>query len=129
MRTFQILLIPLLLLISTPETIGQETTSKSTLISVDEMKEMLQDNHDLLLLDVRTPEEFKEGHLPGARNIDFLSDDFQQKIEELPKDQAVYLYCRSGNRSAKAASLLSEMGFPNTYDVEGGYLEWEKQEP
>lgn len=129
MRTFKTILIPLLFLILTLGIRGQETNTKSSLISVDQMKEMLRENPEVLLLDVRTPEEFEQSHLPGARNIDFLSDDFLQVVGDLPKDQPVYLYCRSGNRSAKAASLINNMGFPNTYDMEGGYLEWEKQEP
>lgn len=129
MKSFRIILIPILFLIVAPGVIGQETTAKSSLISVDQIKEVLKENPNVLLLDVRTPEEYKQGHLPGAKNIDFQSDDFQEKIDKLPKDQPVYLYCRSGNRSAKATSLIREMGFPHTYDMEGGFLKWEKEQP
>lgn len=78
------------------------------------------------LIDVRTPEEYKEGHIQGAKNVDFLAEDFLAKFSELDldKDQPVYVYCRSGNRSAKASAKLSEAGFKKIIDLEGGYKAW-----
>lgn len=73
------------------------------------------------VLDVRTPKEYGEGHLEGAINVDVKADDFQKRIEELdlPKDQRVYLYCRSGGRSGKATGILREMGYQEAYNVGG----------
>lgn len=79
---------------------------------------------DVQLVDVRTPEEFKEGHIKGATNIDFFSDDFLTQFDAYDKNKPLYLYCRSGNRSAKASKKLSEAGFKNIVDLEGGYKAW-----
>lgn len=79
---------------------------------------------DVQLVDVRTPEEFKEGHIKGATNIDFFSDDFLTQFDAYDKNEPLYLYCRSGNRSAKASKKLSEAGFKNIVDLEGGYKAW-----
>ncbi len=82
---------------------------------------------NIQLIDVRTPKEYEEGHIENAFLIDFLSDNFKEKIQELDKEKPVYLYCRSGNRSGKAAKLLLELEFKEIYDLEGGFLAWEKQ--
>ncbi len=79
------------------------------------------------LLDVRTPREFKEGHLDKAQNIDVLASDFDQKVAKLDKKQAVFVYCRSGGRSGRAAARLTKLGFQNIYDLEGGFLAWKKE--
>lgn len=83
--------------------------------------------NDVQLLDVRTADEFEEGHLDDAINIDVLKEDFSEKAESLDKDKPLYLYCRSGNRSAKASSILKDMGFNEIYDMEGGYLLWSSE--
>lgn len=77
-----------------------------------------------LLIDVRTPEEFKEGHLPNAININYFDKNFAQKINKLPKSKNVYLYCKTGIRSEKAAKVLEKAGFTKTYMLEGGILAW-----
>lgn len=81
--------------------------------------------NDVQLLDVRTPEEFKEGHVANAMNINVLEDDFAAKVETLDRQEPVYLYCRSGKRSAKASAILKDLGFKEIYDMEGGFLSWE----
>lgn len=81
--------------------------------------------NNVQLLDVRTAKEFEAGHLEDAINIDVLEADFSEKAESLDKEQALYLYCRSGNRSAKASAILKDLGFKEIYDMEGGYLQWE----
>ena len=75
-------------------------------------------------IDVRTPEEYADGAIEGSENIDFLADDFLKNMEKFDREQTVYLYCRSGNRSAKAAAQLSEMGFKEIVDLKGGYKAW-----
>jgi rhodanese-related sulfurtransferase len=74
-----------------------------------------------LLVDVRTAEEFATGHIPGAVNIPV--QELQQRLEEIPQDTAVVLYCRSGNRSGQAASILGDAGYPEIYDL-GGIVAW-----
>ena len=72
-----------------------------------------------ILVDVRTTEEFAEGHLDGAVNSDYRGGAFAQEIENWDKDKVYYLYCASGNRSGKAAELLKEAGFRHIYNVGG----------
>jgi rhodanese-related sulfurtransferase len=78
------------------------------------------------LIDVRTPEEFAEGHIEGAKNINFHSNDFLAQFSQLDREKPVYLYCKSGNRSGKAAKELADMGFKRIVDLKGGYLAWKE---
>lgn len=80
----------------------------------------------LQLVDVRTAEEYGVSHLKDAQNICVTEDDFQEKVKTLDKDKPVYVYCRSGGRSAKAAKILAEMGFTQIYDLDGGITAWEE---
>lgn len=78
-----------------------------------------------VLLDVRTKREYDQGHIQGAKNLDiFQTGKFQSQCELLNRDQPVYLYCRSGNRSRKASRILTRMGFKEIYDLKGGILNW-----
>lgn len=77
------------------------------------------------LVDVRTQEEFGVNHLKNAQNICVTNDDFEEKVKTLDKNKPVYVYCRKGVRSAKAAHILKEMGFKKVYDLEGGITNWE----
>jgi rhodanese-related sulfurtransferase len=82
-------------------------------------------NKDVQLVDVRTAAEFNQGALDNALNIDFFQkENFRSKMEKLDKEKPVYLYCRSGARSNKAATLLDKMGFTKIYDLKGGFLGW-----
>ena len=73
-----------------------------------------------ILVDVRTPEEFEEGHLPGAINIDWLAADFKSHWAEIGPSKKVYVYCQKGGRSARAAAALDSLGF-EVIDLTGGY--------
>jgi rhodanese-related sulfurtransferase len=84
-----------------------------------------QDN--VLLLDVRTDGEFAGGHLEGATQIDYSKSNFEAKIKELDRDQPVYVYCRSGNRSGRAARIMKGLGFKEVYNLEGGILAWQRK--
>ena len=77
---------------------------------------------NVLLIDVRTKTEFKQGHLKGAKQVDFLQPEkFESFFKKIDTLQPVYLYCRSGNRSQKAAKYLESIGFKEIYDLKGGY--------
>ena len=80
-----------------------------------------------LLLDVRTNNEFAQGHLQGAQQIDFYRDDFSDALDKLDREQPVLIYCRSGNRSGKAAKQMKAMGFYAVYKLEGGIGAWSKR--
>lgn len=80
----------------------------------------------ILRVDVRTPEEYAQGHIPGAINIDVLREDFlSQALSVLPQNQTVALYCASGKRSRKAARMLAKHGY-NVVELKGGYQKWKK---
>ncbi len=93
------------------------------LISPAELNEA---NQEILLIDVRTPEEYGSGHIENSINIDISSDNFKDKIAKLGTDQEVYVYCLKGGRSGKAAKMMRDMGFEKIYDLKGGILQWEK---
>jgi len=74
-----------------------------------------------ILLDVRTPMEFNEGHIENAKNIDISNSNFESELDKLDKDQTVFVYCAIGVRSTKAANLLRKKGFKHVFDLDGGY--------
>lgn len=84
-------------------------------------------NPKIQLIDVRTPKEYEGGHIENATLIDYFSSNFKETLLTLDKEKPLYLYCRSGGRSRKAAKILAEMGFKEIYDLKGGYMAWEKQ--
>jgi len=104
---------------------ASEDSSESVLatISVDEFEKKLS-NAEVQLIDVRTAEEFSGGYLEGATNIDVNSTDFDAKIAAFDKNKPVTVYCLSGGRSAAAADKLSEMGFKQVYNLDGGIMKW-----
>ena len=80
-----------------------------------------------VLVDVRRPDEFAAGHLPGAVNIEVTASDFGPRVETLDKTKPTYVYCRSGARSANAAGLLTTAGFAQVANLLGGVLDWPEQ--
>ena len=81
------------------------------------------DTENAVLLDVRTPEEFAEGHLEGAVNMDWYQADFIDQLEKIDKGDKVFVYCKKGGRSADAAKLMDSLGY-NVIDLTGGYDAW-----
>ena len=92
-------------------------------IDSDELTEFLQIN-DAILVDVRRDDEYINGHIENSINIDYMSDEFVDKTERLDKNMPIILYCRSGRRSYLSAIKLSENGFKEVYNLEGGILSW-----
>ena len=82
-----------------------------------------------VILDVRTEDEFNQGYIEGGQLIDVTTSDFIAKLEglSLDKNQAIYLYCRSGNRSKKAMTILKDQGFVEIYELDRGVLGWERE--
>lgn len=85
------------------------------------------DNKNALVLDVRTPQETQQGIIEGARLININDSDFEENIARLDTNQVVYVYCRSGARSSRAAKLLSNAGFDKVYNLNGGILSWQNE--
>ncbi len=80
----------------------------------------------VIVLDVRTADEFAGGHIAGAKNVDFLEPDFRQQVKKLDKRQSYLVHCAVGGRSARASALMSKLGFESVYDLRGGLNAWEK---
>lgn len=86
--------------------------------------EKLSSKKKNLVVDVRTPEEVATGHLAGSVNINFLGESFTQDITKLNKNKTYLLYCKSGNRTRKAADQMQKAGFKHVYMLEGGITAW-----
>jgi thioredoxin len=80
-----------------------------------------------VLLDVRTQNEFKNGHIADAGQLNYYALDFRKRLLLLPKNESIYLYCNTGWRSEKAAQILAENGYKNVYNLEHGIMDWELQ--
>jgi rhodanese-related sulfurtransferase len=95
-------------------------------LTQEEWAELLEKDDNAVILDVRTPEEVDEGYIPDSINIDiYTGQKFLKEIEKLDKSRNYYVYCRTGNRSGQACSLMEGMGFKNAYNLMGGITEWE----
>jgi rhodanese-related sulfurtransferase len=84
----------------------------------------MEDNSNFVLLDIRTPAEVEAGHISGAVNLDLYSPTFEQSLEALDRDKTYLIYCRSGNRTGQARTMMTGMGFSKVYDLDGGINEW-----
>ena len=97
-------------------------------ISVKDAAALVQNPpQGLTIVDVRTPAEFRDGHLAGAVNMDFFGASFDSQILALPKDKPILLYCRTGNRSAGAYDVMEKEGITNILHMNEGITGWQKQ--
>ncbi|UYW01608.1 rhodanese-like domain-containing protein [Flavobacterium agricola] len=95
-------------------------------ISQTEWWEKAQADADGVIVDVRTPDEFASGFIPGAVNVNFYEQEaFLNFVESLDKTKNYYVYCRSGARSGNSCAIMNEMGIENAYNLSGGILEWQ----
>ena len=121
MKKFITLLLSVLFLAGCALPAGQEVSYRQ--INMDEAITMMEEESSYIILDVRTPEEFADKHIPGAINIpnETIST---EEIPELPdKDQLILVYCRSGNRSKQASEKLMKLGYTNVVEF-GGIIDW-----
>lgn len=96
-------------------------------ISPDEAYKLIQENvnnPDFVIIDIRTPQEFKAGHIPNAINIDYYSPAFKQELDKLDKSKTYLIYCRTGHRSGNTMPIMKELGFQNVYELGGGITAW-----
>ena len=95
-------------------------------VSLSEFKQLMDSLQGEVIVDLRTPDELKQGKIPGAIVIDFFGPDFEPLIEALDRDKVYLLYCASGGRSGETLDLMSNMGFKRVYELEQGFREWVK---
>ena len=100
---------------------SQSPAGTSVDVSVDEALRLWQAK-EAILIDVRTPAEYREGHIPGVANIPL--DELEKRLGEIPKDKKVVLICRTGNRSAQGTRFLRSKGFDNVFNSTGGMSTW-----
>jgi rhodanese-related sulfurtransferase len=104
---------------------GGDTTVEPRLETVDAAAFAdAVDSAGTVVLDVRTPEEYAAGHVPGADNIDYYATSFRSRLDALDKDAAYAIYCRSGNRSADTLQIMTELGFTDVRELGGGIISW-----
>lgn len=108
-----------------PTTTAPITAPKN--ISVDEAAKLLKADPKVVVIDVRTADEYKAGHIPGAKNIDFFSDDFAKQLGALDKSKTYVVHCAAGGRSGKACKLIEEQQLlPSVLHLNEGFKAWEK---
>jgi rhodanese-related sulfurtransferase len=94
-------------------------------LSQKDWTEKLMNNKDAIVLDVRTPEECLEGIIPNALMIDiFKGQGFVYEVDVLDKNKEIYVYCKAGSRSAQACNIMNQLGFENTFNLLGGFMQW-----
>lgn len=94
-------------------------------IDQDEWIELTEKDSNGIILDVRTPDEIDEGYIANMKAINFLEgQEFLEEVSKLDKSKTYYIYCRSGNRSGQACEIMEQLGFENTYNLEGGFMNW-----
>jgi thioredoxin 1 len=101
---------------------GSQTTGG--FLSVQEFNAKIAANAGITLVDVRTPEEYQNGHLANAHNIDWNSNSFENKVDGFEREKPIMVYCLSGARSASAAEKMRSLGFKQVYEMDGGMMKW-----
>ncbi len=99
---------------------GQTTARPGAVtIGAEDAVALLEDRDDVQVIDVRTPQEFAQGHLDGAALIDIYDPGFRDDVAGLDRDASYLVYCRSGSRSSQAVALMQDLGFAEVYDAGG----------
>jgi rhodanese-related sulfurtransferase len=116
----------LVLSVAMPSAAGSAVTN----VSVGKAQTLMKDRAgkaDFVILDVRTPEEFAEGHIDGAVNLDVQARDFEKKLRVLDRKKSYLVYCRTGNRSRKATVAMEALGFRSIFHMTEGIVRWKQQ--
>jgi len=103
-----------------------QSAGENVITAAQAREMMTKDN--VVFLDVRTPAEVKRGKIENAQTINYYDADFNEKIQNLPKNVTYVVYCARGSRSAKVMRLMKQLGYENLYDLGGGYLQWQQTE-
>lgn len=98
--------------------------SQSQLLDVQAFEKKLETTKDKTVLDVRTSDEFKSGHIAGAVTIDYYKPEFKQELAKLDKSKPIFVYCAGGVRSKGAAQSLTDLGFKQIFELSGGLNAW-----
>ena len=104
--------------------------SRVTDVTVEQAYDLIRQQSgkaNLVILDVRTPAEFREGHIEGAILLDVSAPDFEKRLGTLDRGKSYLVYCRTGNRSARAVQAMERLGFRSIYHMNQGILGWQQK--
>lgn len=102
-----------------------DTSKKVNMISQKKFKRQMK-NDEVVILDVRTPEEFNAGNIPGSILINYKDSSFSQQVNSLDKNKHYLVYCKAGNRSNKAVQYMLSNGFTKVHQLEDGFSKWKE---
>lgn len=105
------------------ETSVEKSSEEKTDLSAQEFSDKIKQNPDAIILDVRTPREFEDGHIANAVNMD-INGNFESDISKLDKSKPILVYCLSGARSSSAVEILKNQGFKNIFHLDRGMMSW-----
>ena len=117
-----------MVIIATGSLLAQNPAAAGTVVknvSPDEAEKALKEQKNVVVLDVRTPEEFKAGHIAGAKNIDFNGPDFAKQIGALDKSKTYLVHCGGGGRSTRSLEAFKEQKFSSILHLDKGFKAWE----
>ncbi len=116
---------------------GQNTAAKSIEHRFEETKienikameaaQILKENPDMMILDIRTPEEFNSGHIPASINIDYKAENFESELKKLDRSKPYLMHCRSGRRSSSALEIFRKLEFDHIIHIDDGILGWKEE--
>ncbi len=122
-----VIILATIIMFSTNYTNSENITQQDIkTISASEFKNFIKQNsgHDLVVLDIRTPEEYALGHIPNSVLMNYYDPSFTSDLDKLDKNKKYGIYCNSGNRSKSALSIMRQKGFIHVYELEGGIQAW-----
>jgi phage shock protein E len=105
---------------------AKEGSKWLTHLNPEEASKLLQSDNRPVVLDIRTPFEFKSGNIAGAVSLDYYGKDFEGKLEKFDKAKPILVHCRSGGRSRESLAKFEKLGFKEVYHLDGGILAWDK---
>ena len=108
-----------------PAAVDVQTSSAIQHTDVTGAQKMISDHSDLIILDVRSPEEYSQGSLPNAINIDVRAADFNNRLDAMDQSKPYLVHCQSGKRSMTASEIMTKSGFKNVTNLDGGYAAWQ----
>lgn len=102
--------------------------SDGHLLSPRDVVSKIESTTDIIVVDVRTPAEYNDGHIEGAQLINWNDSQFENQINQLDKSKPIVVYCAVGGRSGKAYARLKTLGFKEVFDMKGGFDAWRKEQ-
>jgi rhodanese-related sulfurtransferase len=107
--------------------LAQDRSAVIRNVGVEGFKHAMDSLQDEVIVDLRTPEELKQGKIPGAIVIDYFGSNFESAIQALDRNKTYLLYCAGGGRSGETSELMEKLGFQRVYNLETGFTGWVKR--